>query len=356
MLPDLASLAPDLPSFIARFSSDAACREHLARLRWPEGFRCQTCGPTRCYAHKKRLIYECDQCGKQHSLLAGTVFEQTKTGLSKWFLAIYLFTTSKGGIAAAELKRHLGFGSDQTAWVWQHKLRRAMVDPARKPLEQGVEVDEALIGGPKPGKRGRGAAGKVLVAIAVETRSRQVTAPSEKKALRGIAKTKADALRARLAEEARQGQVPGLRRCLGRVRMALLANASAKSLDAFLATAVAPGAKLATDGFKSYAGLADKGYEHAPVVVSKSAGKAHEYLPAVHLVIALLKRWLAGTHHGGVSPRHLQRYLDEYAFRFNRRTAAPVGRVGRLIERAMATAPASYADVVGNSATRSIPG
>ena len=156
MLP--TNLPSDMTSFLARFGTDAACREHLFALRWPEGFRCRACQGVKYYALTDRLVYECAGCATQNSLLTGTIFEQTKTSLSKWFLAIFLFTSSKGGISAAELKRQLGFGSDQTGWSWLHKLRRAMVVPGRQPLTGTVEVDESYVGGPEPGKRGRGAA------------------------------------------------------------------------------------------------------------------------------------------------------------------------------------------------------
>ena len=129
MLP--SDLPDDLPSFLARFGTDEQCRAYLFQARWPDGFGCSGCGHDRAWAHKARLIDECTACGKQHSLLAGTIFEQTKTGLSRWFLAIYLVTSSKGGISAMELKRQMGFGSYQTAWSWLHKIRRAMVRPDR---------------------------------------------------------------------------------------------------------------------------------------------------------------------------------------------------------------------------------
>src|SRR3569833_4434303 len=166
MLP--ADLPADLPSFQARFGTDEQCRDYLFEARWPDGFRCSGCGHADAYRHKKRLIDECVACGKQHSLLAGTIFEQTKTGLARWFLAVYLVTSSKGGIAATELKRQLGLGSYQTAWTWLHKLRTAMVRPDRQPLAGRVEADETYVGGPRPGKRGRGAAGKALVGGADE--------------------------------------------------------------------------------------------------------------------------------------------------------------------------------------------
>jgi Transposase zinc-ribbon domain len=145
------NLPQDLPSFLKRFGTDEQCRAYLFQARWPEGFRCSACGHDRAWAHKARLIDECAACGKQHSLLAGTIFEQTKTGLSRWFLAIYLVTSSKGGISAMELKRQMGFGSYQTAWSWLHKIRKAMVRPERPPLAMRVEADGRR---PKAGQAG----------------------------------------------------------------------------------------------------------------------------------------------------------------------------------------------------------
>ena len=155
----LQDLPRDLPTFLKRFGTDAKCRAYLVRARWPAGFCCTGCGHDQAWSHKKRLIEECTACGKQHSILAGTIFEQTKTGLARWFLAIYLVTSSKGGISAMELKRQMGFGSYQTAWSWLHKIRKAMVRPERSPLSERVEADETYVGGPRPGKSGRGAGG-----------------------------------------------------------------------------------------------------------------------------------------------------------------------------------------------------
>ena len=176
MLP--TDLPQDLPSFLARFGTDEQCRAYLVEARWPEGFRCAGCGHRRAWAHKARLIDECAACGKQHSLLAGTIFEQTKTGLARWFLAIYLVTSSKGGISAMELKRQMGFGSYQTAWSWLHKIRKAMVRPERPPLSERVEADETYLGAAKPGRPGRGAAGKLKVAGVVESGRGQASLPS----------------------------------------------------------------------------------------------------------------------------------------------------------------------------------
>jgi transposase-like protein len=306
MLPD--DLPEDMPSFLARFGTDEQCREYLLKARWPGGFRCAACGHGDAYALKTKIVYECVACRKQHSLLAGTIFEQTKTGLARWFLAIYLVTSSKRGISAMELQRQMGFGSYGTAWAWLHKIRRAMVARDREPLGRRVEADETLVGGAKPGKPGRGAAGKAVVAGAIES-----------------------------------GRGKGEGRRLGRLRLEAVPDASAASLQGFLGRNVHSPAEVATDGWRGYDGLAAKGYHHEPVNLAQSWGDAALRLPAIHLVFALAKRWLLGTHHGAVSTKHLQRYLDEYVFRFNRRTAKSIShRFARLIEQAVLTSPTTY--------------
>ena len=310
MLPN--DLPGDLPSFLRRFGTDEQCRAYLFKARWPEGFRCTACGHERAWAHKARLIDECAACGKQHSLLAGTIFEQTKTGLARWFLAIYLVTSSKGGISAMELKRQMGFGSYQTAWSWLHKIRKALVRPEREPLAVRVEADETYLGGPRPGKPGRGAAGKIKVAGAVESG---------------------------------RGQTRGRR--LGRLRLAVVPDVSARSLGGFLSAAVTKPATIATDGWSGYGGLAAAGYAHEPLNLAASWGDAALSLPAIHLLFGLAKRWLLGTHHGAVSAKHLPAYLDEFVFRFNRRTAKNIShRFARVIEHAVRIQPTTYRALV----------
>src|SRR3954452_22247116 len=313
MLPD--GLPEDMPSFLARFGTDQQCREYLFKARWPEGFRSAACGHDDAYTLRTKIVYECVACRKQHSLLAGTIFEQTKTGLGRWFLAIYLVTSSKGGIAATELRRQLGFGSYGTAWSWLDKIRKAMVRPDRQPLAGRVEADESYVGGPRPGKRGRGAAGKTLVGGAVE---------------------------------AGRGEARGRR--LRRPPAAVLAAAPAPgpaALGASLAANVAKPAPVATDGWRACLGLPAGGYDHEPVSSSASRGDAALRLPGIHLVFGLAKRWLLGTHHGAVGEKHLPAYLDEYVFRFNRRTATLVSHgFARLIEQAVKTRPTTYREII----------
>ena len=311
----LDDLPADLPNFLARFGTDAQCRACLVRYRWPGGFVCSRCKHGQAYSH--RLIEECRACGKQHSILAGTIFEQTKTGLARWFLAIYLVTASKGGISASELQRQMGFASYQTAWAWLHKIRRAMIRPDREPLQGRVEVDETLIGGARSGKRGRGADGKTVVAGAVEAK-------------------------------------PGKgRKCpLGRLRLKSVPDASAQSLEGFLSDNSPPPQTVSTDGWAGYNGLSDKGYTHEAVKLDQNWGDASLRLPAIHLVFGLAKRWLLGTHHGAVRAKHLQHYLDEYVFRFNRRTARSVSHgFARLVEYAVQTKPTTYRQIVDPTAT-----
>ncbi len=150
----LQDLPRTLPAFAERFGTDAQCRACPVRARWSEGFGCAGCGHGEAWTHNKRLIGKCRSCGKQHSIVAGTIFGQTEAGLAEWFLAIDLVTASKGGISAMALQRQLGFGSYPTAWSWLHEFRRAMIRPDREPLQQRVEVDETLVGGARPGKSG----------------------------------------------------------------------------------------------------------------------------------------------------------------------------------------------------------
>jgi len=215
-----------------------------------------------------------------------------------------------------ELKRQMGFGSYQTAWTWLHKIRKAMVAPGREPLAARVEADETYVGGARPGRGGRGAAGKTRVAGAVESG---------------------------------RGHARGRR--LGRLRLAVVPDVSARSLEGFLVTAVAPPATVATDGWSGYSGLAAAGYDHQPLNLSATWGDAALRLPAIHLVFGLAKRWLLGTHHGAVSSKHLPAYLDEFVFRFNRRTARRITHgFARLIEHAVQIQPTTYNTLVAKSA------
>lgn len=253
-----------------------------------------------------RLLYYCRGCGHQTSVTAGTLFMDTHLPLRLWFEAIWQVTSQKYGASALGLQRVLGLGSYRTAWNLLHKLRRAMVRPGRDRLHGMVEVDETFIGGPRSGKRGRGAAGKALVLIA--------------------------------AEESEEG--------IGRIRLTRVLDASADSLEPAVSQAVEPGAHVRTDDWKSYAQLNQLGYLHE--IARSSPVTGDNLLPLVNRVAALLKRWLLGTHQGAVAHSHLDYYLDEFTFRFNRRTSRSRGLLFyRLVSQAVALDPVPAETLVG---------
>jgi len=236
--------------------------------------------------------------------------------LRSWFIAIWWITTQKYGASAEGLQQVLGIGSYRTAWTWLHKIRKAMVRADRTKLTGTVEVDEAYIGGEEhSGSTGRGTGNKVLVAVAVEL----LDYGNEKK--------------------------QGLRK-LGRVRLAVISDASGKSLSHFVTENIDKGSEIITDGWSGYSFVKKSGYSHTVFVQSKKKDDENP-LPHVHLVISLLKRWLLGTHQGAVSDKHMQAYLEEYTFRFNRKNSAKRGLLFyRLLEGAVNISPHTYNDIV----------
>jgi transposase-like protein len=290
----------------SRFSTDQACRAYLFRLRWPDGFRCGRCGGNSCWPTERGLLM-CATCGKHTSVMAGTIFERTRTPLPVWFRAIWWVVTQKNGASALGLQRVLGLGSYETAWTWLHKIRRAMVRPDCDRISGRVEIDETYLGGLEEGVRGRETFKKALVVIAAQEDGKAI----------------------------------------GRIRMRRIADASAGSLLPFVESAVEPGSLIHTDGWLGYTGLEAKGYGHEVTVLKRSKASASDLLPRVHRVASLLKRWILGTHQGAVSPEHLDGYLDEFTFRFNRRTSQSRGKLFyRLLQNAMAVEPAPYKDVI----------
>jgi len=287
--------------FNAWFQTDADCLDYLEWLRWPSGFVCPDCG----HGGGWRLgdgRFRCSGCSSRTSVTAGTIFDRTRTPLTVWFTACWLFATGKDGISALSLKRTLEIGSYQTVWAMLHRLRSLLVRPGRDRLAGVVEVDETYIGGLEAGLAGGRAPGKkVLVAIAVEVREP---------------------------------------RGLGRCRMAPVANGSGVSLHPFVSNNVEPGAKVITDAWEGYRGLDKLGYIHErrSLRAARAAGEdSDKLLPAVHRVASLAKRWLLGTHQGAVEDAHLTSYLDEFVFRFNRRHSRSRGMVFyRVLELAVA--------------------
>ena len=292
------------------FATDEQCRAYLVALRWPQGFVCPGCGGGKMWpAQRGRLI--CAACRHQTTVTAGTIFQDSRLPLRLWIRAIWQVTSQKNGASALGLQRVLGLGSYQTAWTVLHKLRRAMVRPGRDKLSGRVEVDETQVGGMTPGQKGRGIPSKALVVIAA------------------------------------QEDGPGI----GRIRLARIPDGSADHLLRFVQGAVVQGSCVHTDGLKPYQGLNQLGYQHE---VSKLKGQkksaATELLPRVHRVASLLKRWLLGTRQGAIAPEHLDYYLDEFTFRFNRRTSASRGKLFyRLAQQAVQVAPVPYRLLIGGA-------
>lgn len=271
-----------LIAFQQHFPDEAACAAYLAAVRWPHGFICPRCGHSKAWLlQTKAWTYECAGCRKQTSVTAGTILHGSKLPLTLWFWAAYLMATHSNGISALQLQHQLALGSYKTAWLLCAKLRASMVAPERNPLYGLVEVDETEIAcrsknDPPAGGGGRSHQGKILVVGAVEVHD--------------------------------GGAGPG------RIRLQEVPDYSAASLHPFLATNLAPGATAKTDGWSGYPGA--PGVHHDPHTVGKMA--AHIVLPWTHRVFSNLKTWALGVYHG-LRREHLQSYLDEFVFRFNRR-------------------------------------
>jgi transposase-like protein len=300
---------------VSWFATEDACVEYLERLRWPDGFVCPQCASADAWRTASGL-WLCASCRRKTSVTAGTIFHGSRMPLPQWFAAVWFVCAQKTGVSALGLQRVLGFGSYRTAWTWMHKLRRAMVRPDRDVLGGpgvSVELDQTFVGGRSQGGRRARYETKAEVTIAVER------------------------------------QHP---KGLGRVRMRRIDTKTRKDdIFRFARDCIAQGTIVYTDGDKLYNGLAKElKVTHEPIALVHAADPAHEMLPAVHRVASLLKRWLAGTLHYGQSMSHLDYYLDEFTFRFNRRTSRSRGLLFyRLLQQAVHTDPHPYRDLVGGT-------
>lgn len=292
--------------FEKRFATEEACKQYLYQLRWPDGFCCPRCGNQRAWT-TKRGLYHCSHCDFQVSVTAGTVFQGTRIPLRIWFRVIWHMVSQKQGVSALGLQQVLGLQRYETTWIMLHKLRTVMVRPGRNRLFGTVEIDETYIGGTRIGKRGRGAANKSLVVIAVEDKNNH----------------------------------------LGRIRLRRVPDASATSLIQAVQESVEPGSAVRTDGWNGYRGLTTLGYQH--IIARQSENIGDNLLPLVNRVTALLKRWLQGTHQGAIRVSHLDYYLDEFTFRFNRRTSRSRGKLFyRVIQQAVSIGPIKGKDIRGS--------
>lgn len=287
------------------FPTDEACFEYLRLIKWQNGFECPNCNHDKYWKLKPNIL-RCQKCKKKISITAGTIFQDLRKPMRLMFQAMWYVVCQKQGVSALGLQKILGLGSYQTAWVWLHKLRTAMVRPGRDKLSGLVEVDETLVGGSRSGKRGRGAEGKELILVAVEDKGKA-----------GI----------------------------GRVRFKHIPNASKKTLTKAIKELIEPGSTIRTDGWKSYRGLEKKGYKHI-VSSHRELELGEDPTPLVHRLSSLLKRWLLGTHHGGQQFSHIEYYLDEFTFRFNRRKSRSRGKLFyRLVQQGLQVQPAPLSTI-----------
>ena len=286
-----------------QFTDEEDCFKYLFQLRWPNGFVCPKCGGSEYYMIYKHKRFQCKQCRHQTSVTAGTVFHRSHQPLRILFMAVYLIATSKKGLSAMELRRKLGISGYKTAWLLMQKIRTAMASSGKFLLTQMVEIDETYIGGHREGPRGRGAKDKTLVAIAVETNGST----------------------------------------MGRAYLKTINSLTMTELELFVKDHVARATKVSTDGHKSYGSL-NNDYVHIPVKNSKACSKS-DVLPKVHIVVANLKMWLRGTYNC-LPAKHLQRYLDEFVFRFNRRWNLN-NIFDKLLVRCVNTNTITYAELTG---------
>jgi transposase-like protein len=305
--------SPDYPGnwneFLDWFGSEEACLTYLERLRWPQGFVCPGCGVAGQPYRSSRARLMCRSCERQSKVTAGTIFDKTRTALRVWLAAAWYLTNQKQGVSALGLQRVLGLGSYATAWTMLHRFRRAMVRPGRERLKGRVEVDETYLAitdrnAPILPVRRKSGTSKVLVVIAVEM--------LEPKGF-------------------------------GRIRLSRIENDSDECVVPFVQASIEPGAQVRTDGSAAYRALGKLGYDHQRL---GSDVAAHVSMAGVHRVASLIERWILGTHHGAVQPEHLDAYLDEFVFRFNRRTSSSRGMLFyRLLQQAVVTDPVTYEDV-----------
>lgn len=315
-----------LLEFQTWFPDEESCARLLMDYRWPDGFACPKCGSGNAILLTSRAnTYACKDCGTQTSATAGTVMHGTKLPLTVWFWAAHLLATHSNGMSARQLMGQLGIGSYKTAWLLEQKLRRSMVDPNRDPLEGVVEIDQTEI----PFRAHNDLisplkTGKILIVGAVEVIDHATGKPHKPK---GYGARYLDTLS-------------------GRIRLAAISSNEAVHIHPFIKANIAPGATLVTDGHASYPGL--EGYRHDPRVVGNMAG--HVTLKWIHRVFALLKRWSLGTYHG-LRPHHIDAYLNEFVFRYNRRFYRNVS-FQTTLGLASQHEPTSYWDIIGKENPR----
>lgn len=285
--------------FEERFASEDDCRAYWIEARWGDEPACARCDATHVWWIRDDTAFQCAECGHQTSLTSGTVLEKTRKPLLMWFRAVFEISTRRTGISAKDLQRIMGFGSYKTAWSWLHKLRAALPREDAEPLGPFVQMDEALVGG-------KGGPHLELVLVAAEK--------------------------------------------YGRLRLAHANNNDEQTLKEFADEQVASAALVVTDGLASYNKKSLGTRVHEACVQSKTERRKNDALQGCHWPISHLKRWLLGTHAGAVSDKHLQAYLTEFVFRYNRRKTKGVGRIAaRVIERLVTHKPVTMRQIIDDT-------
>ncbi|MCK5806553.1 MAG: IS1595 family transposase [Lentisphaeria bacterium] len=320
-----------LPEFQRVFPNEDACRAYLYRARFPDGFLCSYCGdtgePYRFRNRPDRL--RCRSCKRDAQLTASTIMQGSQLPLCTWFWGAFLVTSLTPGMSALQFQKMLGIGRYEPAFNMLHKLRAAMVRPQRDRIggQWPVEVDETFVGGATQGE-GRGRHHKTLVAGIVEVRPRK-RAPGPDPNLPSGQRP-----------QHRGGHGRGF--IAGRLRLQVIPNRKQETLEPFVLANVKQRTEVRTDGWTGYDNLEKLGYLHKAVSLRGDHAMTDQHLPMIHIVFGNLDAWLLGTHHG-VSPKHLQGYLNEFVFRFNRRfwplvAFASVLRIGAQVEAPTYTA------------------
>ena len=284
----------DYRDLVKRFGTQDACVDYVTSIRWSEGFVCSNCNNIKFWKSKE-LLLKCTTCRKAVRVLAGTLFQDTKLPLNLWFQMIWWFMGQRNGASALSLQQNFGIGSYRTSWTILKKLRLCSVLPARSQLTGDVEVDQAFLGGVN---------GKEIILIAAEKRG---------------AKT-------------------------GRIRLRHAKNETAKEIQGFILDVVELGSNIISDRHKSYPTIVEKGYTREamkkPYSWENTDGDDDRLLPRVGRVAAHMKRWYLGTYHGGMKITKVQPYLDEFVFRYNRRTSKSRGLIfHRMIEASVRSKP-----------------
>jgi ribosomal protein L37AE/L43A len=272
-----------MAEFMERYGTEEKCHAALVASRWPRGFRCPACRDERhsTFVREGRSYWQCYRCRHQTTVTAGTIFDATKLPLTRWFVAMHLMTQAKNNVSALELKRHLGVRY-KAAWLMKHKLLQVMAEREdRRVLDGRIEVDDAYLGGERPGKRGRGSENKVSFIVAVQT-----------------------------ADDGRPLLTRMNRIAFTREAVADWAN-----------QALAASARVTSDALDCFEGFRSNVADYQPVVVGsgRQAVVAHPEFRRVNTVLSNLKTAISGTYHAFKFAKYADRYLAEVQYRFNRR-------------------------------------